>query len=53
MAGNDCHGTWKYWPASGPVFKTTSNDLEVIAGTNDQGFRKINVILPPDSDWVQ
>ena len=20
MAGRDCHGTWKYWPASGPVF---------------------------------
>jgi len=20
MVGNDCHGTWKYWPASGPVF---------------------------------
>jgi len=19
MAGRDCHGTWKYWPASGPV----------------------------------
>jgi len=20
MAGKDCHGTWKYWPASGPAF---------------------------------
>jgi len=19
MAAGDCHGTWKYWPASGPV----------------------------------
>jgi len=22
MAGNVCHGTWKYWPASGPVFSS-------------------------------
>jgi len=20
LAGSDCHGTWNYWPPSGPVF---------------------------------
>jgi len=25
MAGRDCHGTWKYWPASGPVSRFIIN----------------------------
>jgi len=30
MAERDCHGTWKYWPATGPVFCLRWRELQGI-----------------------
>jgi len=53
MAGQDCHGLWKYWPVSGPVFTfPIGKILSLWKKIDAEIFTNLHVLRSQESEKV-